>query len=282
MLTINEIVLNVYTYFMKEKQRNKPLFSLHNVIDRTVQATQISRATLFRLIKKDASKSEETQNSSSSKRGAKVKLDSFDKDVIRQAAINMMTEKKHLSLKSLKKELAEKKDLHVKKITLLKTLHQLGFRYGKVSKCSRLCLFERKDLVQRRANFLRDIADATASDSEIVYLDETWVDQNTYTSHQWMASEEDEVHIKKNIPLSKGKRFILLHAGSERGWVDGCKLVYRAQSSDGKYKFTILYKALHLTVTRRRLSLQAVYVCVYVYIYMCVCVCVHVCLCQYV
>ena len=95
----------------------------------------------------------------------------------------MMTEKKHRSLQSLiKNRTGEKKGLHVKKITLLKTLHQLGFRYGKICKYSRLCLFETKDLVQHRANFLRDIADATATDSEKVYLDETWVDQNCYTS----------------------------------------------------------------------------------------------------
>ena len=116
MLTRNKIILNVYDYFIDEKQRKRPRFSTNNVVDRTGKATKVSnsRATLFRLIKQDTTKSEEKASSlCPSKAGRKELLDSFDKDFIRQTALNIISENKYLSLKKLKEELSEKKDLQV-------------------------------------------------------------------------------------------------------------------------------------------------------------------------
>ena len=36
-------------------------------------------------------------------------------------------------------------------------------------------------------------------------------------------------------PSGKGSRFIILHAGGERGWVDGAVLVFQSKKATGDY-----------------------------------------------
>ncbi|CAG2246402.1 unnamed protein product [Mytilus edulis] len=64
-----------------------------------------------------------------------------------------------------------------------------------------------------------------------IYLDETWVDTNHTTSHQWTSPDESQ---NRKIPLGKGQRFVVLHAGCETGFLKGCDLVFKGMSTDGR------------------------------------------------
>ena len=62
-------------------------------------------------------------------------------------------------------------------------------------------------------------------------MDETWVDTNHTASHQWISSDPSK---NRKLPLGKGQRFAVLHAGCEKGFLPGCDLVFKSMSTDGR------------------------------------------------
>jgi hypothetical protein len=46
---------------------------------------------------------------------------------------------------------------------------------------------------------------------DIVYMDETWVNQNHCTDYMWLPNNESDA---PKIPSGKGKHLIVLHAGT--------------------------------------------------------------------
>ena len=64
-------------------------------------------------------------------------------------------------------------------------------------------------------------------------MDETWVNQNHCTDYMWLPNDG---YYAPKIPSGKGKRLIVLHAGTRsEGVIDGCDLVFLAKSKDGDY-----------------------------------------------
>jgi hypothetical protein len=120
--------------------------------------------------------------------------------------------------------------LKLSKYKLWKTLHELGFRYAKING-NKKALVERKDLVNKRINFLRTIKQKINEGYSIVYLDETWVDTHHTAYHQWTPPNPSDA---RKIPLNKGQRFVILHAGCKTGFLPGCELVFKTLSTDGR------------------------------------------------
>ncbi|XP_071132930.1 uncharacterized protein [Mytilus edulis] len=92
-------------------------------------------------------------------------------------------------------------------------------------------LVERIDIINQRIQFLRTIKIKREKGYTPIYLDETWVDTNHTTSHQWTSPDESQ---NRKIPLGKGQRFVVLHAGCETGFLKGCDLVFKGMSTDGR------------------------------------------------
>ena len=66
-----------------------------------------------------------------------------------------------------------------------------------------------------------------------MYMDEAWVNQNHCTDYMWLPYDGSDV---PKIPSGKGKRLLVLHAGTRsEGLIDGCDLVFLAKSKDGDY-----------------------------------------------
>ena len=66
-----------------------------------------------------------------------------------------------------------------------------------------------------------------------MYMDETWVNQNHCTDYMWLPNDGSDA---PKIPSGKGKRLIVLHAGTRsEGLIDGCDLVFLDKSKDGDY-----------------------------------------------
>ena len=78
----------------------------------------------------------------------------------------------------------------------------------------RLLLKEKTSLI-KRIFFLRTIKQKRNEEYNIVCLDETWVDTHHTASHQWTPPNPSDA---RKIPLNKGQRFVILHAG--------CKTVF--------------------------------------------------------
>jgi len=101
-------------------------------------------------------------------------------------------------------------------------------------KCSdgRKFFMERNNIVALRCTFLRKIC-ALREQKEtrpIVYLDETWINQNHSRSRIWQNAEETA---GLKVPTGKGGRLIIYHTGSAKyGFVNDSKLIFRANVSN--------------------------------------------------
>ena len=65
-----------------------------------------------------------------------------------------------------------------------------------------------------------------------MYLDETWANSSIAPERLWL-DEEGKGGWKR--PSGKGRRLIILHAGSKNGWTPNCTLVFRFEKHTGDY-----------------------------------------------
>ena len=95
------------------------------------------------------------------------------------------------------------------------------------------CLAESWDIIAQRCQFLREIRQYRTQCRKIVYLDETWVNAHHGRSSQWF----DEKGASSRVPpAGKGQRLIILHVRSaHRGFLPGCKLVFRGSKGSEHY-----------------------------------------------
>jgi transposase len=110
-------------------------------------------------------------------------------------------------------------------------LKSINFKYKKCNDGRRF-LMERNDIVAMRVKFLRTIVNLRKNNDTrpVIYLDETWVNQNYTKGYIWQNELNSE---GLKIPTGKGSRLIICHAGSSSfGFVPGSKLVFRYQSSN--------------------------------------------------
>ena len=113
-------------------------------------------------------------------------------------------------------------------------LHTIGYVFRKTED-NRKIVTERPEGLAARARFLRDIKRYRDDGCQIVYLDETWVNQNHCRSRAWFPSDnllkvsDVPIGLPKlpNIPPGKGKRIVILCAGSSKlGFIPGTDMVF--------------------------------------------------------
>jgi len=103
-------------------------------------------------------------------------------------------------------------------------LRSINFKYKKCNDGRRFFM-ERNDIVAMRVKFLRKMCNFRQSNDSrpIVYLDETWVNQNHSRGQIWQNAQTTE---GLKVPTGKGGRLLICHAGSSKfGFVNGSKLV---------------------------------------------------------
>jgi hypothetical protein len=77
------------------------------------------------------------------------------------------------------------------------------------SQPSRRVLYDQVFNINYRCNYLRKIKSLRETGYDIMYMDETWVNQNHCTDYMWLPNDESDA---PKIPSGKGKRLIVLHA----------------------------------------------------------------------
>lgn len=111
------------------------------------------------------------------------------------------------------------------------------FRYLKRNRKS--ILIEREDIVRWRHDYLRTIKRYRTENRPIFYLDETWLNEGHTKEKIWV---DNTVKSKRHAfieglstglrnPSGKGRRLIILHAGSEEGFVNEALLVFEGKKS---------------------------------------------------
>ena len=66
-------------------------------------------------------------------------------------------------------------------------------------------------IINDSCNYLRKIKSFREAGYDIVYMDKTWVNQNHSTDYMWLPNDGSDA---PKIPSDKGKRLIVLHAGT--------------------------------------------------------------------
>ncbi|GBP14117.1 hypothetical protein EVAR_102787_1 [Eumeta japonica] len=116
------------------------------------------------------------------------------------------------------------------KDTLRRIMHDLNFRFKRV-KNNRQILAEKEDVRYMRIKYLRDIKKYRSEGRDIVYADETYIHSSHTKEYVWY--DGSNMGLKK--PINKGERLIIVHAGSEKGFVPGALLIYKSSQSTGDY-----------------------------------------------
>lgn len=145
----------------------------------------------------------------------------------------MCAEKKHITLKVLLEEIRKKEIFHLSLSSLNKLLKSIGFKYKRINNRKILC--EKDSVVKLRTAFLRKFIQIQkeATFNNFVYLDETWIFQRG--NHNMKSWEDDSVKSIRDRGSSEGKRYIVIHAGTKNGFVDGLGKVFVSKSKSQNY-----------------------------------------------
>ncbi|XP_054281395.1 uncharacterized protein LOC128999064 [Macrosteles quadrilineatus] len=106
----------------------------------------------------------------------------------------------------------------------------MGFKWKKCGS-KRKCLIERLDIVNWRFKYLREIRKLREQKRKIFYLDETWMDSNLTFQKCWQSVDVDGV-----LPdMNASNRVIVVDIGSNEGFLQGGRLIYKGNSAKGDY-----------------------------------------------
>ena len=212
----------------EEKEAGKLFVPTSNVVERAAYLTGVSARTLYRIQKQHVTPAASKDSNLVSKQA--VVVDDFDKDVVRRTVSDLVRTKGIIAtIEDIREELSQSIGFKGSRETFRKLLKSLGFRW-KATQTNRSLLMERTDIVAARIQYLRQIRKYREEGRPIVYTDETFV----HTSHSAKRSwQSDDYAIK--VPFSKGSRYIIVHAGSKAGFVQGAEMFCKAKTTTGDY-----------------------------------------------
>lgn len=226
-----ELIYTTMTNVEGDCLRRGKVLSKRKIFSKVEDITGIGRSTLQRIqFEGDSGEGFSTPGKKKNKKKASVKLDNFDKDVIRRTVHDFYLRKENPTLDKLLVALRDSIDFEFGRTTLSFILHDLGFEFYKCD--NRSVLLERTDVVCQRRRFLRNIRAARREGRDIIFLDETWLNQAHTLSRSWQ-SETCKGGLK--APIGKGRRLIILSAGSDCGFVPESHLIFTAKSTKGDY-----------------------------------------------
>lgn len=225
---------------------NTLISDLRKIQKRTANATKVSVATI-RKLSTEASKSDLlTVFRTPGKKRLRTKpitgLDNFDQGVIKRAIHNFHKVNNELpTVEKLKKKLEEDINYKGSERSLRRILKDLGFRW-KSTENNRKVLIESSYIRLQRIEYLRKIKVYRQEGRSIVYTDESYVDSSHSTPKQW--TDGSSKGLKK--PISKGQRAVIVHAGSESGFIPNALLTFKAGTKSGDYHDNMNYENYEL------------------------------------
>jgi hypothetical protein len=128
------------------------------------------------------------------KERAKI-LDDFDHCVINRTIHGLYSWKIAPTVSIIHKEIKDSIKISKSKLTL--TLIDLGYTYKNMVDKRRV-LYDQVSIINDRCNYLRKIKSFREAGYDIVYLDETWLNQNHCTDYMWFSNDGSDAP-KKNF-----------------------------------------------------------------------------------
>ena len=184
------IIFNVIKYFEDEKERHgKQKFRPNAVMQKAAEATGVPLRTLQRLSNGNSESKKIKSKKAKQSREKFGKLDDFDLGVIRRLIHQFYLRNESPTLDKILKELKEKMDFPYGRSRLHKLLKKMGFCF-KLRGKERL-IYERSDIIAWRERYLKATKKFRENnpDKDIVYTDETWLNQGHRTKKEWVDVE---------------------------------------------------------------------------------------------
>jgi len=238
-LAEKKLVIQVKRYFDEAKKRHLQKESnLESSVFYTALATGLSEVAVSRII----TEYNKDKLSAPAAKGSKPysvdeSIKTICQDTIRSHNIYGI----HISIRILVGILNDKHKIEIPRETLRSYLHRWNIIYGSIQRHT--ALRERDDVVNARREYLIRKKELNNSDRTLVYLDETFVNKNYSGSDKsWYCDDwQGDPSLDKsfgpyvNKPSGKGDRFIILNAITDKGWIDGAKLIFKAKTNSGDY-----------------------------------------------
>lgn len=138
-----------------------------------------------------------------------------------------------MTLYTLKKKLEDVHGINTSVSSLSRALRELKFKWISCNISNRKYLMEQSHVTQKRLFFLRDFKKNENDSHRLlpVYLDETWIFSKGGFRKSWQDGTDKAVRKKSG----EGVRYIVLHAGSENGFINDCSLIFKSGSKSGDY-----------------------------------------------
>lgn len=235
-------VLSVYQYFKK----CFPNESVRFLVNKTKEATGTSECSIYRIRKEELTGKLTTPRKNRKKveykSSRRHKYDGFVITAIRRIVHSFFSENIPPTLTLVLSKINEDPMLpNMKKTTLWKILKENGFCFEKRHKKS--LLLERNDIILWRHSYLRKIKQFRKQNRPIVFLDETWVNVGHTASKVWQDTTINTpmdaflagLTTGLKEPTERGPRFVIVHAGGEKGFVKDGKLVFLARKGTQDY-----------------------------------------------
>ena len=199
-----EIVCYVHDYIKKTQVGKR------GAIVETAKAVRLSRQTVSKIVNSGP----KTPQKPGSKKRKFNKVDSFTCDVIRRELYRFYEKGQSPTTKDLLIQLQAVCEFPYKIEWLRQLLLNLGFRFRTLDK--RRVIMESARIVAWRYQYLNKLNFYRKEGHLIIYLDETWYDTHDVVSKGW---DDGSCSCCLHAPVSRGKRIMILHAGSTEGWV---------------------------------------------------------------
>ena len=227
-----EDIRYLYDYFVSNNRTKKCPESTSEIYTKVASILHVGKTTVIECVKSESFE----QRSSKSNIYKPTKIDEFSQEVIRRK-IYQLYEKKKLPTIPLIQD-AIKDEICVSNSALRVALLRMGFCWRRTTDDRRVVI-EKNDAKAARARYIRTIKEHRKDGKHIVFLDETWVNAGHTVPCAWLPQlklvgiegDKDVIKHLPKIPPGKGKRLIVLHAGSEDGFIPGMDLVFEGKKS---------------------------------------------------
>lgn len=231
-LQSKNIILNVHDALVHQH----PVSSVRELVTLCSTMTGAGEATIYRLLKqrKDGHLYEPKKPS-----GRKLVETYQDyKDVVRRKVHSFYFKNEIPTLDKILTSIKDDESLpDVKRTKLWNILKELNFCWEKQNRKS--LLIEKEEIIIWRRQYLRDIKELRRQNKEIFYLDETWINEGHAPQKIWIDKEIkssrqaflEGLSTGLKIPSGKGRRLIITHIGSSKGFVNGGLLEFESKST---------------------------------------------------
>lgn len=240
-----EMASKVMDFMKTEADAGTFVIDCKKVRERVQAATGVSKNTQIRIsaqkkkiIQDGVPASFKTPNKIRNRPKRVTGLDDFDLGVVRRIVNNFYLVDKCLpTVNKIQQKMQESMNFRGSKTSVRRILRRIGYRWRK-TKTNKRILMESHDVAYQRFVFLKKISQFRAEGRPIVYNDESYIDSSHVSKKGW----SDDSNAGIAAPINKGKRLIMLHAGGEMGFIEGCLTMWEAQHKTGDYHDNMNHK----------------------------------------